>query len=237
VREELRRKAGEAWAFRTRVEREAARRFARLAAAIAAFDADSPVPALMRQAAEDERRHAALCADLSAVYGQPVGAAAEDAAIAPGSLGARAAVLYEVVASCCITETESVATLTTLLAEPVEPRVERVLREIARDEVVHGRLGWAYLSMEASISDVSFLSPWIPAMLAGTVGEGLFASAGADLESRELLRHGVLPHSLKRSIFIGTLEGVVFPGLEKFGISSLPARQWLSNPAARSQLG
>ena len=129
------------------------------------------------------------------------------------------------------------ATLTTLLAEPVEPRVERVLREIARDEVVHGRLGWAYLSMEASISDVSFLSPWIPAMLAGTVGEGLFASAGADLESRELLRHGVLPHSLKRSIFIGTLEGVVFPGLEKFGISSLPARQWLSNPAARSQLG
>ena len=237
MREELRRKAGEAWAFRTRVEREAARRFARLAAAIAAFDADSPVPALMRQAADDECRHAALCADLSAVYGEPVGAAAEDAAIAPGGLGPRAAVLYEVVASCCITETESVATLTTLLAEPVEPRVERVLREIARDEVVHGRLGWAYLSMEASISDVSFLSPWIPAMLAGTVGEGLFASAGADLESRELLRHGVLPHSLKRSIFIGTLEEVVFPGLEKFGISPLPARQWLSNPAARSQLG
>jgi hypothetical protein len=237
VREELRRKAGEAWAFRTRVEREAARRFARLAAAIAAFDAKSPVPALMRQAAEDEHRHAALCADLSAVYGQPVGAAAEDAAIAPGSLGARAAVLYEVVASCCITETESVATLTTLLAKPVEPRVERVLREIATDEVVHGRIGWAHLAREASISDVSFLSPWIPAMLAGTVGEGLFASAGADLESRELLRHGVLPHSLKRSIFIGTLEEVVFPGLEKFGISPLPARQWLSNSAARSQLG
>jgi len=239
VREELRRKAGEAWAFRTRVEREAVRRFARLAAAIAAFDADSPVPALMRQAAEDEHRHAALCADLSAVYGQPVGAAAEDAAIAPGSLGPRAAVLYEVVASCCITETESVATLTTLLTEPAEPRVERVLREIARDEVVHGRIGWAHLAREASISDVSFLSPWIPAMLAGTVDEGLFAAAGADLESRELLRHGVLPHSLKRSIFIGTLEGVVFPGLEKFGISSQPARQWLEarNPGARSQLG
>ena len=237
MKEELRRKAGEAWAFRTRVEREAARRFARLAAAIAAFDADSPVPALLRQAAEDERRHAVLCADLSAVYGQPVDAGAEDAAIVPRSLGPRAAVLYEVVASCCITETESVATLTTLLAEQVEPRVERVLREIAKDEVVHGRIGWAHLAREASISDVSFLSPWIPAMPAGTVGEGLFASPGADLESRELLRHGVLPHSLKRSIFIGTLEGVVFPGLEKFGISSLPARQWLSNPAARSQLG
>ena len=237
MKEELRRKAGEAWAFRTRVEREAARRFARLAAAIAAFDPDSPVPALLRQAVEDEHRHAALCADLSAVYGQPIGAAAEDAAIAPRSLAPRAAVLYEVVASCCITETESVATLTTLLAEQVEPRVESVLREIARDEVVHGRIGWAHLAREASISDVSFLSPWIPAMLAGTVNEGLFAAAGEDRESRELLRHGVLPHSLKRSIFVGTLEGVVFPGLEKFGISSLPARQWLSNPAARTRPG
>ena len=237
MKEELRRKAGEAWAFRTRVEREAARRFARLAAAIAAFDPDSPVPALLRQAVEDEHRHAALCADLSAVYGQPIGAAAEDAAIAPRSLAPRAAVLYEVVASCCITETESVATLTTLLAEQVEPRVESVLREIARDEVVHGRIGWAHLAREASISDVSFLSPWIPAMLAGTVDEGLFAAAGEDRESRELLRHGVLPHSLKRSIFVGTLEGVVFPGLEKFGISSLPARQWLSNPAARTRPG
>ena len=237
MKEELRRKAGEAWAFRTRVEREAARRFARLAAAIAAFDPDSPVPALLRQAVEDEHRHAALCADLSAVYGQPIGAAAEDAAIAPRSLAPRAAVLYEVVASCCITETESVATLTTLLAEQVEPRVESVLREIARDEVVHGRIGWAHLAREASISDVSFLSPWIPAMLAGTVDEGLFAAAGEDRESRELLRHGVVPHSLKRSIFVGTLEGVVFPGLEKFGISSLPARQWLSNPAARTRPG
>ena len=171
------------------------------------------------------------------MYGQPVAASAEDAAIAPGSLGPRAAVLYEVVASCCITETESVATLTTLLAEQVEPRVEKVLREIAKDEVLHGRIGWAHLAREASISDVSFLSPWIPAMLAGTVGEGLFTAADADLQSRELLRHGVLPHSLKRSIFVGTLEGVVFPGLEKFGISSRPARQWLEarGPGARTQ--
>jgi len=46
----------------------------------------------------------------------------------------------------------------------------------------------------------------------------------------------VLPHSLKRSIFVGTLEGVVFPGLEKFGISPRPARQWLEarGPGART---
>jgi len=69
-------------------------------------------------------------------------------------------------------------------------------------------------------------------MLAGTVGEGLFASAGADLESRELLRHGVLPHSLKRSIFIGTLEGVVFPGWRSsaFPAPCPPMAEQLSSP-------
>lgn len=226
--EALRSRAAEAWAFRTRVERDAARRFARLAGAIPAFDPDSPLPPLLRRAADDEIRHAALCAELSAAYGKPVGEAGEDIAIAPAGLGPRAAVLYEVVAACCITETESVATLTTLLAEAVEPRVESALRDIARDEVAHSRMGWAHLAREAGLYDVSFLSPLIPTMLSGTVDGGLFAPADAELESPGLLRHGVLPHSQKRAIFAGTLEGVVFPGLEKFGIDTGPGRAWLS---------
>jgi len=228
VTEALRRAAAEAWAFRTRVELEAARRFARLAGTVAAFDPDSPVPALLREAAQDERRHAALCAALTAAYGRTPPGETADALIAPQALDPRSAALYEMVAACCITETESVATLSTLLSEEAEPEVERVLREIARDEVAHGRMGWAHLAREAASGDVTFLSPLIPAMLSGTVGDGLFAPAGPDLESRELLRHGVLPHSQKRATFTGTLRGVVFPGLEKFGIDCGPARAWLS---------
>jgi hypothetical protein len=228
VSEGVRRRAGKAWAFRTRVEREAARRFIRLAEAISGFDPDSPVPALMRRASDDERRHAGLCAELAATYGEPVDGDAADVRIAPAKLGARAAVLYEVVAACCITETESVATVTTLLAEDIEPGVERVLREIARDEVLHGRMGWAHLAREAALYDVSFLAPWIPSMLSGSAQEELFNTADAELEDPELLRHGVLPHSKKRAIFAGTLEGVVFPGLERFGIGAEPARAWLA---------
>jgi len=194
VTETQRRIVAEAWAFRTGVEREAADRFARLATAISRFDAPSPLPALMRRAAEDEQRHAALC-------------------------------LEEVAAACCITETESVATLTTLLAEEVEPGVEKVLRTIARDEVAHGRMGWAHLAREAARYDVSFLSSWIPAMLSGTVEETLFLEAPQD---RDLLRHGVLPPSRKKAIFARTLEEVVLPGLETFGIDAGPARAWLS---------
>ena len=224
----LRRLVGEAWAFRALVEHDAARRFTRLAEAISAFDRDSPVVPLMHRAAGDEARHAALCEELSLAYGRPV--QAPDAApveIAPAQLGPRQAVLYEVVAACCITETESVATVATLLAEPSETRVRQVLHEIARDEVVHGRMGWTHLSREAGLGDVSFLAPWIPVMLAGTVDDGLFADARGEEPAEELMRHGVLPHARKREIFVGTLRDVVFPGLEKFGIDTAPARSWL----------
>src|SRR5207237_1269423 len=86
--------------------------------------------------------------------------------------GARDAVLYEIVAACCITETESVATLATLLTGTAEPRVRTVVHEIARDEVVHGRMGWAHLAREAAVRDVSFLSSWVPSMLEGGLGNG-----------------------------------------------------------------
>jgi len=228
VNDGLRRGAADAWAFRTRVEREAARRFARLAAAISGFDPGSPLPALLRRAAQDEDRHAGLCAELTIAYGQLAPGEAADAPIAPRTLGLRGAVLYEMVAACCITETESVATLATLLAGEAEPRVEKVLREIARDEVVHGRMGWAHLAREAALHDVSFLSAWVPSMLSGTVGDDLFSGAGADPDPEGLLRHGVLPRSRKKEIFLRTLEEVVLPGLEKFAVDTGPARAWLA---------
>lgn len=225
----LRELVGEAWAFRAYVERDAALRFTRLAQAISAFDRDSPTIPLMLRAAADERRHAVLCSELAAAYGrepEPELRAATD--IAPQQLGARESVLYEVVAACCITETESVATLTTLLAGRSEPRVREVLHEIARDEVSHGKMGWAHLAREALVSDVSFLGAYIPSMLTGTVDERLFTDARPDEDSEELLRYGVLPHSQKRETFVGTLREVVLPGLERFGIDSAPAHAWLA---------
>lgn len=227
---EVRLKAGEAWVFRTRVEQEAAARFTRLLSAIAAFDPDSPVPELMRRAAEDEKRHADLCAALAAGYGSGAPPAGADAPIAPRRLLPREAVLYEVVAACCITETESVATVTTLLAADAEPRVREVLHEIARDEVGHSRMGWAHLAREAAQIDVSFLSAWIPAMLSGTVDDALFRAAPP--EPSELLRHGILSSAQRRETFVRTLEEVVLPGFAGHGIDTAPARAWLAARAS-----
>ena len=228
MKEELRAAVGAAWAFRTRVEREAAERFTRLGAAIASCDSASPVVALMERAAADERRHAAFCAELAARYGEAVGPGwPAPAPIAPAGLGPREAILYEVVASCCITETESVATVASLLAKEPEPTVREVLHQIAKDEVVHGRMGWTHLARETQAIDTSFVSRLVPAMLSGTIDEGMFAPARADLDEGDLAHHGVLPAARKKEIFVRTLEEVVLPGLEQFGIDAAPARAWL----------
>lgn len=228
MKQAVRRAAAEVWILRTRVEHEAARRFVRLAAAIEGFDPESPIPPLLRSAAEDERRHAALCAELSAAYGGSAPDSGADPQIAPHDLAVRDAVLYEMVAACCVTETESVATVTTLLAGSLEANVEKVLREIARDEVAHGRMGWAHLSREASRRDVCFLSRWIPRMLTGSVDGALFSASEPPDQADDLLRHGVFPPARKREVFVGTLEEVVLPGLEKFGVDVGPARAWLA---------
>ncbi len=234
VTPELQRLAREAWAFRARVEYDAALRFERLANALAGFDPESSAIALFRRASKDEHRHAQLCAELSAVYGQEGRDTPEaPSEIAPAELAPRDALLYEVVAACCITETESVATLTTLLAEHAEPRVRSVLHEIAKDEVVHAQMGWAHLAREAARSSVAFLSAWIPAMLAGTIDEGLFSEAADEATSDDLFRHGVLPHARKREVFSRTLVDIVFPGLERFGIDASPARAWLEKAERR----
>ena len=64
-------------------------------------------------------------------------------------------------------------------------------------------------------------------MLSGSVEETLFSHLDATPEDPDLLRRGVLPPSQKRAIFARTLEEVVVPGLEQFGIDGSPARAWV----------
>lgn len=225
----VRRVAGSSWRFRWTVEREAEVRFARLADRLARLGAAPSLVDLARRASLDERRHAALCARTAARYGETLEEQAppEPAEIAPRHLAPRERVLYEVVAACCITETESMGVLTALLGRVRDVELCRVLRELAADEVRHSRLGWALLAAEHERGGTAFLGPLVPAMLEGSIAPDLFRPAGADREDEALLDHGVLPHVLKREVFVRMLEEVVFPGLERFGVDVAPARSWL----------
>jgi HEAT repeat protein len=229
--EPVRRFVADAWTFRRQVELEAALRFARLAERLAQLGSPEPVVALARRAADDEQRHARLCEALARDYGQTqLPEAPTDAPeVAPPGLPPRERVLYEVVAACCITETESTAVLTTLLAPGSDERVGAVLRELLRDEVAHSRLGWAHLAREHAEGTVGFLGRYVPAMLEGGLAPGLFEPGTPESEHPALPHHGVLTHSSKREVFIRALEDVVLPGLERFEVDTAPARRWLAH--------
>lgn len=224
----------EAWRFRWQVEREAEARFLRLAGRLARVGAAAELQEMARSASADERRHVGLCAELAEGYGAVLDphALAEPGEVAPAGLSEPDRVLYEVVAACCITETESCGVLTTLLAGEMLPRVKEIVHEIARDEVTHARLGWAHLAAEAARRDVRALADWVPMMLQGTAPADLFAAGATAAGSPRLLAHGVLPHAEKRRVFESMLAEVVFPGLESFDIDTAPSRAWLARRSA-----
>jgi hypothetical protein len=66
------------------------------------------------------------------------------------------------------------ATLVTLLDAASNAHLRTVLQELARDEVQHARLGWAYLAWAKDRLDLSFLSAFLPAMATAATGEDLF---------------------------------------------------------------
>jgi hypothetical protein len=143
-------------------------------------------------------------------------------------------VLYEVVAACCVTESGSMGVLSALLGAARGRGLRRVLRELAADEVGHARLGWAVLGAERCSEDARALAPYLPAMLEGNAGPGLYAPAARPEEEDEaLLEHGVLPIQHRRTVFEDTLEAVVFPGLDACGVDAGAGRAWLAAQRAR----
>lgn len=225
----LRRLVAETWTLRRQEELDAGLRFARLAESLEQLRTPAPLVELARRAAEDERRHAGMCELMARTYGQdtmpPVPVVARETA--PKELSFEERVLYEVVAACCISETESTAGLTCVLAVDGPPRVRAVLRDILRDEVAHSRLGWAYLTHASESGSVAFLAPHLPAMLEESVAPRLFARGAPEADSAALLAHGVLPHARKAEVFIQALFDVVFPSLERCGVDTAHGREWV----------
>lgn len=234
--EAIRRIAASAWRFRWCVELEAEARFRRIADRLEALGAAQGMVALARRSASDEHRHAARCAELARELGSDPGEPppAQAREIAPPGLLPRGRVLYELVAACCITETESMGVLTTLLGAARGASLRSVLRELASDEVRHSQLGWAHLAAEHEAGMTAFLGPLIPGMLQGSAPRDLFLPAEGPRDDAVLLELGVLPHALKREVFTRMLEEVVFPGLARFGVDPAPARAWLDAKRATS---
>jgi hypothetical protein len=230
LHEPVRRRIAAAWSFRYQVEREAQARFSRLARWLEQAGAPESLVSMARRSAEDEGRHAAHCAALAREYGTPVPdePPRDLPEIAPRSLTFPQRTLYEFVAACCIAETLSVGVLMRLRPAAGSEPMRAVLHELLQDEVVHSRLGWAYLAHVAPSESVTFLGRFLPDMLEVTAAEdALPAAPTPEDEDPALLPHGVLPHAERRALFASAMRDVVLPGFEQHGVPTGPAREWL----------
>ncbi len=223
--------AGRLWAFRARVELEAAARFEDLGARLRALDAAPEVCGLAARASEDERRHHAMCVELARYFGvEPSSfAPAPPMPVGLGRKDPRERLLAEVVAMSCVTESLSTALLIEMRREATVARVREVAHEVLRDEVDHARLGWAHLASEVSRGvDVGWLGPRLPDMLAATVHEELFGPPEPDPGAAlQLEGRGGLRRRTRCDVFVATMEGVVFRGLERVGVRTDAGRHWL----------
>ncbi len=221
------------WAFRWSVEEAAARAFDRLAGEFTALGYPEQFAQACCNAATDERHHAILCEELARTYGAHEKAALDEPlTFAPDGMSREQALIYDVVARCCVAETESMATLVTL--SPLSlARAKEAVREIAKDELTHARLGWHLLRhLQDRHVDLLFLGPHVTSMLAANGGATLDAPDAANTEGHE--QHGVLSARTKRDVFVACVTDVVLPGLDLYGIDTKPARAWLTARTART---
>ncbi len=212
------------WRHRERVEHEAAALFATLAEELAATG-HGVLAGRARAAAADEVRHAARCRAIvdACVTGlAPLAPTRPVLGPAGARLDRRRGALYASVAIGCVTETLSCALLLAMRAVATFAPVKAAIEAIVKDEIEHGRLGWAHLAAEAERADVGWLGAHVPAMRAAALAEDvsplLAASARARPVAGPLARYGILTRAEVTALVDDTWRVVIAPGLDRFGI-------------------
>ncbi|HVP59258.1 MAG TPA: ferritin-like domain-containing protein [Myxococcaceae bacterium] len=227
------RHADRVWAARHGVETGAALRFGSLSRRMWEAGAPEALVDLAARASGDETRHARRCEDILRTRQAPV-PPPETRLLeyAPLDLTPEQRLTYEVVAQSCVSETESMATLVTLLDAARDETLKAVIHELARDEVNHARIGWGYLAWARQRVDLAFLAPLLPGMVAGSAGPDLFRPALPGTDDPMLLHSGVVPHSERQRIYLETLESVVIPGMQEHGVDAGPLHTWVDRQRA-----
>jgi hypothetical protein len=192
---------------------------------------------MAREAASDELRHATLCVGLVTHFGgaplpdEPVEAHVRR--VVPAGLEGREALLYELIALSCVTETLSTALLGALVEAARDTIAKETMHSILRDEVRHSRLGWAYLAEAHAAGARDVVGPHLPRMLAGTLGPDSFAPTRSDPEEAELAGYGELEPSASLRVVRECFAEVIFPGLARFGIDTSLGERWLAERSGR----
>ncbi len=225
-------KLAETWTNRAVSEHEATIRFAVYARRMEEFGVPLELIERTREASVDENRHEEICLEVARRFGAP------EPKFEPFEFwrrpDSREVLLSNMVATCCLTETLNAPFLALSLHIAKDQAMKVALRELLKDEVNHGKLGWAYLTWARQQGDGARLAEELPELIMDSSMPQFFA-AGIEphpLEA-ELAHFGELSILQRRRIFFEGVDEVIFPGLESNGVDTQLARAWVAKPVWR----
>jgi hypothetical protein len=179
--------------------------------------------AMLERGAEDEERHAAICARLAAVYGGRSIAMPDVGDVPLPCFGVEDEALENallVTGMCCINETIATAWLAACLAVATSPLAIAANRIHLADEIGHARFGWAYLASVPESTRLA-LAPCIARLLDANVPG--WERDDPALPREGIPAHGQLSAEASRAAVREAVRDLVVPGLAHVGITA-PAR-------------
>lgn len=176
----------------------------------------------------DELRHTELAVRMVEVYGgtrpdlpRDISNLPADAKLTAVGQACRSAILLS-----CLGETFACTELAMLRDRAVDPVVQGVLTIFLSDEIVHARIGWAYLAhamktadpkTKASVADaVPRYIEGIAANLFGT--EEALAAVDVTNDDARLAAHGVCSMREEQDLYRQFVPDVFLPGLQAVGL-------------------
>lgn len=220
-----RRFAARQWLGRASGELESTRAFAWIADVCEELGSPSEFVALARRAVTDEERHGEICRRVSSAYAgtqaiPPVSPPTLNELRTPND--PELAVTLYIIESCCLSETIGAVTLEHTLEAATTALPQTALRELLTDEVMHARMGWAYLGApELGGKHRVAIAEWLPTLLDSMFD--YWSALGSSPTPAATLAHGCLPlERLEELIFIA-FEDLALPGFAHVGIDTRAA--------------
>ncbi|HTV19722.1 MAG TPA: ferritin-like domain-containing protein [Polyangiaceae bacterium] len=210
---ELRASLRAGWLEQASMEHASVASFARFSLELASLGAPAALARGAASAMLDEIGHARECYALARRYSDAdvgPGPLALDGALAPRDVEA---IVVAAIEEGCIGETVAALEAAEALAHCDDPWARRVLEQIQRDETEHARLAWHFVSWALSTAPEPVLRAAQRAFRRELDRYPVVASAPAALapRDRELLRHGLVPDSLRDRLRQRVLREVVEP--------------------------
>lgn len=237
--------ARDSWLQRMQHEHQSAAVFSRLLPQLIEAEVDLEWKTVALRMSMDELRHAALSADVVRLLGgEPE--VTVDLRTEPlpehetASPAGRA--LRNVMFACCLSESLSAPLLSAERDLSSEPSVKKVLEQLAADETLHARYGWAYIEHhwpQLGAEERARTNAYLPAALANIERRFVEALPDAplpppDIET-QLAALGVTMPARTRALAREVLESVVVVALEEAGLDAVAAWSRRNDVAASSR--